>query len=105
MDYSSLIMELNLAVKNIDVIDVDQKVRIMNYSIADDTLTGIISQLSPAIDPQSRSFMVVVSIDNSDLLLRPGMFAKGEIIVAAKDSIIVIPKNIILSNKEETRCL
>ena len=99
MDYSSLIMELNLAVKNIDVIDVDQKVRIMNYSIADDTLTGIISQLSPAIDPQSRSFMVVVSIDNSDLLLRPGMFAKGEIIVAAKDSIIVIPKNIILSKQ------
>jgi len=99
MDYSSLLMELNLAVKNIDVIDVDQKVRIMNYSIADDTLTGIISQLSPAIDPQSRSFMVFVNIDNSDLLLRPGMFAKGEIIVAAKDNIIVIPKNIILSKQ------
>ena len=99
MDYSSLLMDLNLAVKNIDLIEVGQHIRIMNYTIPDDTLAGIISQLSPAIDPQSRSFKAVVSINNSDLLLRPGMFAKGEIIVASKDSIIVIPKNIILSKQ------
>ncbi len=99
MNYSSLFMELNLAVKNIDIVDVGQKIRIMNYTIPDDTLDGIITQLSPAIDPQSRSFKAVVSIDNKELLLRPGMFAKGEIIVASKDSIIVIPKNIILSKQ------
>ncbi len=99
MDYSSLLLDLNLAVKNIELINVGQKVRIMNYTIPDDTLTGIISQLSPAIDPQSRSFKAVVSISNKELLLRPGMFAKGEIIVASKDSIIVIPKNVILSKQ------
>jgi len=99
MDYRSLLMELNLAVKNIDIVNVGQKVRIINSSTTDDTITGIISQLSPAIDPQSRSFKVVVSIDNSGSLLRPGMFAKGEIVVASKDSIIVIPKNIILSKQ------
>lgn len=99
MDYSSLLLDLNLAVKNIELINVGQKVRIMNYTIPDDTLTGIISQLSPVIDPQSRSFKAVVSISNKELLLRPGMFAKGEIIVASKDSIIVIPKNVILSKQ------
>lgn len=99
MDYSNLLMDLNIAVKNIDVIDVGQNVRIMNYTIPDDTLVGIISQLSPAIDPQSRSFKAVVTIKNDELLLRPGMFAKGEIIVASKDSIIAIPKNIILSKQ------
>lgn len=99
MDYSSLLMELNLAVKNIEIVNVGQKVRIMNYTVPDDTLAGTILQLSPAIDPQSRSFKVVVSINNDDLLLRPGMFAKGEIIVASKDSTIVIPKNIILSKQ------
>lgn len=99
MDYSSLLMDLNLAVKNIDIVEVGQRVRIMNYTIPDDTLSGIIAQLSPAIDPQSRSFKAVVSVNNSELLLRPGMFAKGEIIVASKDSIIVIPKNIILSKQ------
>lgn len=99
MNYSNLYMELNLAVKNIDIINIGQKIRIMNYTIPDDTLEGIITQLSPAIDPQSRSFKAVVNIDNRNLLLRPGMFAKAEIIVASKDSIIVIPKNIILSKQ------
>ena len=99
MDYSNMLMDLNLAVKNIEIINVGQKVRIMNYTIPDDTLIGTISQLSPAIDPQSRSFKAIVTIDNKKLLLRPGMFAKGEIIVASKDSIIVIPKNIILSKQ------
>lgn len=99
MDYSNLLMDLNLAVKNIEMVNVGQKVRIMNYTIPDDTLTGIISQLSPAIDPQSRSFKAIVKINNKELLLRPGMFAKGEIIVASKDSIIVIPKSIIQSKQ------
>lgn len=99
MDYSNLLLELNLAVKNIEMVDVGQKVRIMNYTIPDDTLSGYISQISPAIDPQSRSFKVIVTINNKDLLLRSGMFAKGEIIVASKDSAIVIPKNIILSKQ------
>lgn len=99
MDYSTLFMDLNIAVKNIDLIDEGQEVRIMNYTIPNDTLTGIISQISPAIDPDTRSFKTKVTIDNDDLLLRPGMFAKGEIIVASKDNIITIPKNIILSKQ------
>lgn len=99
MDYSSLMIDLNLAVKNIDKIKTGQTVRIMNYTLPDDTLTGIITQISPAIDPQSRSFSTVVEIDNSDLALKPGMFSKAEIIIAAKDSVVVIPKNIILSKQ------
>ncbi len=99
MDYGKLIMDLKLAVKNIDMISVGQDVRVMNYTIPDDTLQGKLVQISPAIDPQSRSFKAVVSISNNELLLRPGMFAKGEIIVAKKEGVIVIPKDIILSKQ------
>jgi RND family efflux transporter MFP subunit len=99
MDYSKLYMELNLAEKNINVVKVGQNIRIMNYTIPDDTLSGKITQLSPAIDPETRSFKAIVNINNSELLLRPGMFAKGEIIVASLDSAIVIPKDIILSKQ------
>ena len=99
MDYSKLHMELNLAEKNINVVKVGQNIRIMNYTIPDDTLSGKITQLSPAIDPETRSFKAMVNINNSEFLLRPGMFAKGEIIVASLDSAIVIPKNIILSKQ------
>lgn len=99
MDYSKLQLDFNLAEKNLDAVQVGQKVRVINYTIPDDTLLGVIAQISPAIDPQTRSFKAMVGINNPDLLIRPGMFAKCEIVVADRDSTIVIPKNIILSKQ------
>ena len=96
MDYSQLYMEIQLPEKELGKVKVNQPVRIMNYSLPEDTLSGIITQLSPAIDSETRTFKGSVMIANPDLLLRPGMFVRAEIVVARKDSTIVIPKNIIL---------
>lgn len=99
MDYSKLYMETNLAEKDMAFVKAGQKVKITNYTIPEDTLSGKITQISPAIDADTRSFKAMINIENKDLLMRPGMFAKGEIIVASVDSTIVIPKNVILSKQ------
>ena len=99
MDYSKLQMEVNLAEKNISLIETGQEVRIMNYTIPNDTLTGIITQISPAIDAETRSFKTIIQINNSELKLRPGMFAKGKIVISSINDAIVIPKDIILSKQ------
>lgn len=100
MDYSKLIMEINLAEKNINEISKNQDVRIMNYTIPNDTLRGKITQVSPAVNADTRSFKAVLNIDNPKLKLRPGMFAKGEIVVASVENTIVISKDIILSKQK-----
>ena len=56
-------------------------------------------QVSPAIDPVSRSFKAAVRVNNPEQQLRPGMFVKFDAIVAHKDSVIVIPKSIILAKR------
>lgn len=99
MDYSKLYMEVSLPEKNMKDLKTNQPVRVMNYTASKDTLKGRITQLSPAINPETRSFTGVISVENPDLILRPGMFAKGEIIVAAADSALVIPREIILSKQ------
>ncbi|MBI9073024.1 MAG: efflux RND transporter periplasmic adaptor subunit [Melioribacteraceae bacterium] len=99
MNYSELYMEINLPEKLLDKINVKQSARIMNYTIEDDTLKGTISQISPAIDTQTRTFEATLKIENNERLLRPGMFAKAELIIAKKDSVLVIPKDIILSKQ------
>jgi RND family efflux transporter MFP subunit len=99
MDYSQLFMEINLAEKDLPFVKVGQNVKITNYTIPNDTLKGKITQISPAIDADTRSFKSVISISNSNLRMRPGMFAKGEIVVASADSAIVIPRNVILSKQ------
>ncbi|HSN50031.1 MAG TPA: hypothetical protein VLR52_02285, partial [Bacteroidales bacterium] len=51
------------------------------------------------INADTRTFKGNISINNSKYLLRPGMFVKADIIIDQQDSVIVIPKNIILSRQ------
>jgi membrane fusion protein, multidrug efflux system len=99
MDYKKLYMEFQLPEKDLAHVSVEQKVRILNYALPDDTLFGTISQLSPAISPDTRNFTGILTIPNDDLRLRPGSYIKAEIITQKKDSVIVIPKSIIVSRQ------
>ncbi len=99
MDYSELYAEVFFPSKDLNRIRIDQKLRVTHYSLASDTLWGKISKVSPALDPETRSFEAALLIDNQERILRPGMFVKVETIVARKDSVIVIPKDIILSKR------
>lgn len=99
MDYQVMYMDVQLPEKYISVIKPGQLVRLTNYSIPDDTINGTISQLSPAINADTRTFKGNVLINNPRYLLRPGMFVKADIVTNHKDSVIVVPKNIILSRQ------
>ena len=99
MDYQTMYMEVQLPEKYISVIKPGQDVRLTNYTIPEDTVMGHVTQLSPAIDADSRTFKGNVEISNTNYLLRPGMFVKADIVKNRKDSVIVIPKNIILSRQ------
>ena len=99
MDYRTMYMDVQLPEKYIAVIKPGQPVKLTNYTIPDDTIIGNVTQLSPAINADTRTFKGTISIDNPDFLLRPGMFVKADIITDRKDSVIVIPKSIILSRQ------
>lgn len=97
MNYDKMYMDINLPEKNISEVEVGQKVLVTNYTIAEDTLNGTVSELSPAISNETRTFGGVIEIENPQRKLRPGMFVKADIITASKDSTIVIPKDVVLS--------
>lgn len=97
MSYNQMFMNINLPEKNIEELKLGQEVLITNYTLPEDTLPGKVTELSPAISTETRTFAGKIEITNPDLKLRPGMFVKADIITARKDSTIVIPKDVILS--------
>ena len=99
MDYRTMYLDVQLPEKYITVIKPGQIVKLTNYTIPDDTIIGNVTQLSPAINADTRTFKGTISIDNQDYLLRPGMFVKADIVTDRRDSVIVIPKSIILSRQ------
>ncbi len=100
MKYDRLLLDIKLPEKHLLEVKKDQLVQITNYNLPEDTLIGSISQISPVIDPETRTFQNVLEIENPDLLLRPGMFVKAAILAEQKDNTIVIPKETIISNQD-----
>lgn len=97
MSYNQMYMNINLPEKNIGELQLGQEVLVTNYTLPEDTLRGKVTEISPAISTETRTFSGKIDIGNPELKLRPGMFVKADIITARKDSTIVIPKDVILS--------
>lgn len=103
MDYSSMYVDVNLPENTMMDIKTGQKVQITNYSLPDDTLSGAITELSPAIDINTRTYLAKVRFSNPKLMIRPGMFVKTLIKINQRDEIIVIPKEVIISDQRGKR--
>ena len=103
MDYSRMYIDVNLPENTMSEIKVGQGVQLTNYSVPDDTLSGKITEISPAIDINTRTYLAKVRFSNPRLLIRPGMFVKTLIKVKQKNDIITIPKEIIISDQRGKR--
>lgn len=99
MDYSKMYIETQFPENALTKLAVGQPVHVTNYNIKSDTLKGRLTQLSPAINEDTRTFSGYIAIDNPDLKLRPGMFAKADVVTIRKDSVLSIPKNIIKNRR------
>ena len=71
MDYKVMYMEVQLPEKYISSIRPGQIAKLTNYTLPEDTILGRISQLSPAIDANTRTFKGNITIENPDLAASP----------------------------------
>jgi membrane fusion protein, multidrug efflux system len=97
MSYDQMYMLINLPEKNMPELQLGQQVLITNYTLPNDTLSGRVTEISPAISTETRTFAGKIEIANPGLKFRPGMFVKADVITDQKDSTVVIPKNIIMT--------
>ncbi|HRG08157.1 MAG TPA: efflux RND transporter periplasmic adaptor subunit [Cyclobacteriaceae bacterium] len=100
MQYDKLLMDVKLPEKHLSEITLNQVVQIANYNVAKNTIYGKISQISPVINADTRTFQSVLQIDNEKRLLRPGMFIKAFILSEKRAETIVIPKETIISRQD-----
>jgi multidrug efflux pump subunit AcrA (membrane-fusion protein) len=56
-----------------------------------ETFRGSVSEISPVVDPASRTMEVKVTVENPGSKLKAGMFAKVRVITERKDRIVKIP--------------
>jgi membrane fusion protein, multidrug efflux system len=58
---------------------------------------GTLTAINPNLDEATRSVRIQATLDNADHLLRPGMFARMEVVLPSVADVLVIPATAILS--------
>jgi len=58
---------------------------------------GTLTAINPDLDSSTRSVRLQATLDNPDQLLRPGMFARIEVVLPKVDAVLVIPATAVLS--------
>ncbi len=79
-----------------DEVKVGQTIRIQ-LTGSETPHTGTISRVSPTVDLATRTFQVEGEFENTKLLLRPGAFVRGEIIIGVHQNVPMVPRKAILS--------
>jgi RND family efflux transporter MFP subunit len=101
MNYDKLYLETSLPEKYFYQVKQDMDVYISNYSMPNDTLFGKVTQVSPSIDPDNRTFKCFVTIANENEKLLPGMFVKADLVSERNPEALIIPKDIISGRGSE----
>ncbi|MEK7309816.1 MAG: efflux RND transporter periplasmic adaptor subunit [Planctomycetota bacterium] len=62
----------------------------------DKTFVGMVTYVAPAVDQRSRTLEIEIELNNSDKILKSGMFCRIELILDSKKDVIAIPKDLIV---------
>jgi RND family efflux transporter MFP subunit len=62
------------------------------------TFAGRVTAINPSVDPSSRTFTVVAEFPNSDLALKPGMFATARILLPGSTQGLFVPQAAVLTD-------
>jgi membrane fusion protein (multidrug efflux system) len=89
--------DFSLPQQDLSQIKTGMVVRISMDAYTNKTFEGRLTAVNPNLDTSTRSARLQATLDNPDHLLRPGMFARIEVVLPDVQDVLVIPATAILS--------
>jgi RND family efflux transporter MFP subunit len=86
-----LTLDAQVPASDIPRVRVGQEVRFKVDGFNGRAFSGKVARINPATEPGSRSMLVYVGVENTDHVLRAGMFAKGEITTDKSNARAIVP--------------
>lgn len=91
VDIDTMRATIDIYEKDLRHIQVGQKVLLTTSAFPDKQFKGEVVYISPKVDEHTQSIKVRVDVDNSEHLLRLGMFVSGELIYATDKTALAVP--------------
>lgn len=98
-DISGLEANIDLIGPQLSKVEKGDPVRIRPSATYDEeTFAGTLERISPLVNQQNKTYQVVVTVPNEDLMLKPGSFVEVEIIVEQRLQVPVVSLDSIKKN-------
>jgi len=89
--------EFSLPQQELARLKTGMKLRVTTDAYPGRQFDGTLTAINPDLDQQTRSVGLQATFDNPEQLLRPGMFARVEVLLPEEQAVLVIPATSVLS--------
>lgn len=100
-DIDPIKVEFQIAERYLPVVATGQDLTATVDSYPGRSFRGAVYAINPLIDPQTRSIAVRGRIENKDLLMRPGLFARVRLVVGKRPGTILVAEQSIVPRGDE----
>ena len=73
------------------------RVRVTTDTYPDKKFEGDLTAINPDLDPSTRSVRLQATLDNPEQFLRPGMFARVQVLLPSEQTVLAVPAPSVLS--------
>lgn len=87
----SVIVRTTITERDYGYIDPGQQVEVLVDAFPDRHFSGVVARIAPMMQEASRMAEMEVEVNNESHMLKPGMFARIEVVTAAKESAQLVP--------------
>lgn len=89
-------VNINVIERNIGIITEGLEARVTVSSFPDTVFIGTVEKVNPTLNPMSRSANAEIILANTQMQLKPGMFANVEVLIERHENSVTIPKYTII---------
>jgi RND family efflux transporter MFP subunit len=89
-------VNINVIERNIGIITEGLEARVTVSSFPDTVFIGTVEKVNPTLNPMSRSANAEIILANTQMQLKPGMFANVEVLIESHGNSVIIPKYTII---------
>jgi RND family efflux transporter MFP subunit len=100
VDIGSIFCEVGVIEKDMDKVKTGQTAKVSIETFPNDAFEAVVDSVSPMLEGRSRTQNVKMLVPNEKGLIKPGMFAKADIMIFEKKNAIVIPRKALQKTEE-----
>jgi membrane fusion protein (multidrug efflux system) len=95
-------IEVEFSVAELDSarVAIGQQVQVEVAPYPQESFQGLVTVISPTLDPKTRTLRVKAQIANGDGRLRPGLFARADLGIARREGALLVPEEAVLQRAD-----